>query len=223
MAADVIHVALHVPYLASAVLWAVVLTAVFVAWFRVEATLSVHDIDTCRREAFYWAAVVSTQATQNFPTDKLGALRTITQTTLSKLQEGNQAGATATVDSSRRRGMPTSPPSNHWTRRRGPSSTAGSTPCCTPCAPRPRTTPPNWPPCKPWPSRSADRRSPYPSCPPNVLTSTTPGWGRWDRGSPAGSGGAKRVGVPTGGAGGDRIRRSDRSARALESDQATEG
>ena len=62
MAADVMHVALHVPYVVSAVLWAVVLTAVFVVWFRVEATLSVHDIDTSRREAFYWAAVVSTFA-----------------------------------------------------------------------------------------------------------------------------------------------------------------
>ena len=62
MAADVMHVALHVPYVVSTVLWAVVLTAVFVVWFRVEATLSVHDIDTSRREAFYWAAVVSTFA-----------------------------------------------------------------------------------------------------------------------------------------------------------------
>ena len=38
------------------------------------------------------------QATQNFPTDKLAVLRMITQATLSKLQEGNQAGATANVD-----------------------------------------------------------------------------------------------------------------------------
>ncbi len=62
MAADVMHVALHVPYVASAVLWAAALTVVFVAWYRVEATLSVHEIDTPRREAFYWAAVVSTFA-----------------------------------------------------------------------------------------------------------------------------------------------------------------
>src|ERR1700753_4054590 len=38
------------------------------------------------------------QATQNFPADELAVLRTITQTTLSKLQAGDQAGATATVD-----------------------------------------------------------------------------------------------------------------------------
>jgi len=62
MAADVMHVALHVPYVASAALYAVLLAAVFVVWSRTEGTLSVHDIDTWRREAFYWAAVVSTFA-----------------------------------------------------------------------------------------------------------------------------------------------------------------
>jgi uncharacterized membrane-anchored protein len=62
MAADVLHVAFHVPYVASAALYAVALTAVFVTWHRVEGTLSVHEIDTPRREAFYWAAVVTTFA-----------------------------------------------------------------------------------------------------------------------------------------------------------------
>jgi uncharacterized membrane-anchored protein len=62
MAADVLHVAFHVPYAASAVLYGVTLAAVFATWHRVEGTLSVHDIDTPRREAFYWATVVSTFA-----------------------------------------------------------------------------------------------------------------------------------------------------------------
>lgn len=62
MAADVLHVGFHVPYVASALLYAVVLAAVFVAWQRTEGTLSVHSIDTARRELFYWAAVVSTFA-----------------------------------------------------------------------------------------------------------------------------------------------------------------
>jgi uncharacterized membrane-anchored protein len=62
MAADVLHVAFHVPYAASAVLYGLTLAAVFVSWYRVEGTLSVHDIDTPRREAFYWATVVSTFA-----------------------------------------------------------------------------------------------------------------------------------------------------------------
>jgi uncharacterized membrane-anchored protein len=40
----------------------VALAAVFVAWQRSEKTLSIHSIDTARREAFYWAAVVATFA-----------------------------------------------------------------------------------------------------------------------------------------------------------------
>ncbi len=62
MAADVLHVALGVPYTASSILYAVVLVAIFVTWQRTEKTLSIHSIDTPRREAFYWAAVVATFA-----------------------------------------------------------------------------------------------------------------------------------------------------------------
>ena len=62
MAADVMHVALHVPYTASTIFYAVILAAVFISWRRVEGTLSIHSIDTPRREAFYWAAVVATFA-----------------------------------------------------------------------------------------------------------------------------------------------------------------
>jgi uncharacterized membrane-anchored protein len=62
MAADVLHVGFGVPYIASATLYAVVLIAVFVTWQRTERTLSIHSIDTPRREAFYWAAVVATFA-----------------------------------------------------------------------------------------------------------------------------------------------------------------
>jgi uncharacterized membrane-anchored protein len=62
MAADVLHVGFHVPYAASTVLYAIVLFAVFYVWQRTEGTLSIHSIDTPRREAFYWAAVVATFA-----------------------------------------------------------------------------------------------------------------------------------------------------------------
>ncbi len=58
MAADVLHVGFGVPYVVSATLYAVVLAAVFILWYRTEHTLSIHSIDTPRREAFYWAAVV---------------------------------------------------------------------------------------------------------------------------------------------------------------------
>jgi uncharacterized membrane-anchored protein len=62
MAADVLHVGFHVPYVVSSVLYGIVLAAVFVTWQRVEGTLSIHSIDSSRRELFYWAAVVSTFA-----------------------------------------------------------------------------------------------------------------------------------------------------------------
>ena len=62
MAADVLHVGFGVPYIASSALYAVVLAAVFVTWQRTEQTLSIHTINTARREAFYWAAVVATFA-----------------------------------------------------------------------------------------------------------------------------------------------------------------
>lgn len=62
MAADVLHVGLHVPYEASAVLYAASLAAVFYVWRRVEGTLDVHSVDSPRRELFYWAAVAATFA-----------------------------------------------------------------------------------------------------------------------------------------------------------------
>lgn len=62
MAADVLHVGLGVPYQATTVLYAVALAVIFFAWQRVEGTVSIHSIDTPRREAFYWAMVVATFA-----------------------------------------------------------------------------------------------------------------------------------------------------------------
>jgi uncharacterized membrane-anchored protein len=62
MAADVLHVRFGVAYAASTVFYGVVLLAVFIAWQRTEGTLSIHTVDTPRREAFYWAVVVATFA-----------------------------------------------------------------------------------------------------------------------------------------------------------------
>ena len=62
MAADVVHIEFGVPYLASAILFALLLVAVFWSWSRVERTLSIHSITTVRRELFYWAAVLATFA-----------------------------------------------------------------------------------------------------------------------------------------------------------------
>lgn len=62
MAADVLHVGFGVPYIVSSVLYAVALAAVFASWQGTEHTLSIHSVDTSRREAFYWATVVATFA-----------------------------------------------------------------------------------------------------------------------------------------------------------------
>jgi uncharacterized membrane-anchored protein len=62
MAADVLHVAFHVPYAVSTMLFALVLGVVFLTWYRSEGTLSMHSITSPRREWFYWAAVVATFA-----------------------------------------------------------------------------------------------------------------------------------------------------------------
>jgi uncharacterized membrane-anchored protein len=62
MVADVLHVVLDIPYAVSAAALAAALIAVFVAWHRVEGTLSIHSIDTPRREIFYWAVVMATFA-----------------------------------------------------------------------------------------------------------------------------------------------------------------
>lgn len=62
MCADVLHVGLGVPYLVSTVLFAFVLSLVFRSWYLSEGTLSIHSIQTPRRELFYWAAVLATFA-----------------------------------------------------------------------------------------------------------------------------------------------------------------
>ena len=46
----------------STAFFAVSLVVVFAAWYGCEKTLSIHSIYTTRREAFYWAAVMTTFA-----------------------------------------------------------------------------------------------------------------------------------------------------------------
>jgi uncharacterized membrane-anchored protein len=62
MAADGLHVELGLPYAVSSAFYAVVLAVVFIVWYRVEGTLSIHSIRTPRREGFYWATVLATFA-----------------------------------------------------------------------------------------------------------------------------------------------------------------
>lgn len=62
MVADAAHIELQIPYAKSAAICAIGLTCIFIIWYLVERTLSIHSINTRRREAFYWAAVLATFA-----------------------------------------------------------------------------------------------------------------------------------------------------------------
>ncbi len=62
MAADVLHVVLGIPYLVTTVFFSVLLVVVFLAWRKTEKTLSIHSINTRRREIFYWLTVMTTFA-----------------------------------------------------------------------------------------------------------------------------------------------------------------
>jgi uncharacterized membrane-anchored protein len=53
---------MSVPLTLSTTVFAVLLAIVFAAWYRTERTLSIHHVDTVRRESFYWLAVLFTFA-----------------------------------------------------------------------------------------------------------------------------------------------------------------
>jgi uncharacterized membrane-anchored protein len=62
MAADAIHDGTGLGYSVTTPAFALVVATIFVLWYRSEGTLSIHSIDTRRREYFYWAAVLGTFA-----------------------------------------------------------------------------------------------------------------------------------------------------------------
>jgi len=62
MAADVLHVVLGIPYVASTLIYGAVLAYVLRRWHRSEGTLSIHSITTRRRETYYWITVLATFA-----------------------------------------------------------------------------------------------------------------------------------------------------------------
>jgi len=62
MAADVTHVVLGIPYAVSTAFFALALACVFIVWYASERTLSIHSINTIRRELFYWATIMVTFA-----------------------------------------------------------------------------------------------------------------------------------------------------------------
>jgi uncharacterized membrane-anchored protein len=62
MAADGIHDGAGIPYSVTTPLFALVVAVTFFLWYRSEGTLSIHSINTRRREKFYWTAVLGTFA-----------------------------------------------------------------------------------------------------------------------------------------------------------------
>ncbi|HEX4010633.1 MAG TPA: hypothetical protein VHX62_11515 [Solirubrobacteraceae bacterium] len=62
MAADGIHDGANIPYTVTTPLFGLIVAATFFFWHRSEGTLSIHSINTRRREAFYWTAVLGTFA-----------------------------------------------------------------------------------------------------------------------------------------------------------------
>jgi uncharacterized membrane-anchored protein len=62
MVADGIHGDLGFGYAVTTPAFALITAAIFCWWYRSEGTLSIHTIDTPRRERFYWAAVLATFA-----------------------------------------------------------------------------------------------------------------------------------------------------------------
>lgn len=62
MAADVLHKQFGIAYPVSTTLLVIALASVFTVWYSVEKSLSIHTINTPRREVFYWATVMATFA-----------------------------------------------------------------------------------------------------------------------------------------------------------------
>ena len=62
LVADGLRHALGLSHSQNTAVFVVALVLVFVAWYAVERTLSIHSIHTARRETFYWATVMATFA-----------------------------------------------------------------------------------------------------------------------------------------------------------------
>jgi uncharacterized membrane-anchored protein len=62
MLADAIHDGASIPYPVTTIGFALFTAIVFWRWYRSERTLSIHTIDTRRRELYYWFAVFGTFA-----------------------------------------------------------------------------------------------------------------------------------------------------------------
>jgi uncharacterized membrane-anchored protein len=62
MVADGLRDGASLSYDVTTPFFAILVAAIFIAWYRSEGTFSIHSITTRRRELFYWAAVLATFA-----------------------------------------------------------------------------------------------------------------------------------------------------------------
>ena len=62
MVADGIRDGAGLTYVVTTPLFAIITAVIFALWYRSEGTLSIHSINTRRREALYWLAVLATFA-----------------------------------------------------------------------------------------------------------------------------------------------------------------
>ena len=62
MVADGIHDGTGIGYQVTTPVFALATAVIFFWWYRAEGTLSIHDVNSGRRERFYWAAVLATFA-----------------------------------------------------------------------------------------------------------------------------------------------------------------
>ena len=53
---------LHISLVTSTIGFSIALAITFIAWYRVEGTLSIHTVDNFRRETFYWLTILFTFA-----------------------------------------------------------------------------------------------------------------------------------------------------------------
>lgn len=72
LASDMLVDLMGVPLIVTTVLFAALLAVVFIVWWLQERTLSIHTINTRKREAFYWAAILVTFALGTSGGDLIG-------------------------------------------------------------------------------------------------------------------------------------------------------
>jgi uncharacterized membrane-anchored protein len=62
MLADGLHLVVGIPYAVTSIGYAIAVAAALIIWYATEKTVSIHEVNTLRREIFYWCTVAATFA-----------------------------------------------------------------------------------------------------------------------------------------------------------------